>query len=220
MLDGNNPSNLIIFLAILSLIPIIFILTTSFVKIAMVLILTRESLGVQSIPPNIVIYGLSLILSFYIMGPVYNNSIQSLNNSITSNSNSEITTRELFTDLNSSASSVKQFLVKNSNPNEREFFYQSLRKFWSQDMLENVQKDDFIIIIPAFMITELTQAFKIGFLIYLPSVIIDIIVSNVLMAMGMMMMSPTTISLPIKLLLFIALDGWARLTHALLLTYH
>ena len=215
----TNPGNLIVFLAILSLIPILFILTTSFIKIAMVLILTRESLGVQAIPPNIVIYGLSLVLSFYVMGPVYNNSMQSMKSAITSSSDTEISPKELITDLSLSADSVKQFLVKHSQPTEREFFYQSLQKFWTKDMLTNVQKNDFIVVVPAFMITELTQAFKIGFLIYLPSVIIDIIISNVLMAMGMMMMAPTTISLPIKLLLFIALDGWARLTHALLGTY-
>ena len=86
-------------------------------------------------------------------------------------------------------------------------------------MYSGVKKTDLIILVPAFVVGELTQAFKIGFLLYLPAVIIDIVVSNILMAMGMMMMSPVTISLPIKLLLFIALDGWSRLIHALLGTY-
>lgn len=214
----DNPISVIILLGVLSVLPIIFVLTTSFIKIAMVCILTRESLGVQQVPPNLVIYGISLILSFYVMGPVYNNSYLALNTDMSNNQ--QLTTQVLIEDFNKSAAPIKQFLTRNSQVNEREFFYQSLKRFWSKEMFNSVKRDDFIILIPAFMISELTQAFKIGFLIYIPSVIIDIIVSNILMAMGMMMMSPVTISLPIKLLLFISIDGWSRLLHALLGTYH
>ncbi len=218
MITGTSPISVIIFLGLLSLLPIIFIMTTSFIKVAMVLILARESLGVQQVPPNVVIYGLSLVLAFYVMGPVYNNTMQAL---VTKglDSSQNISSQDMLLDLELSGTSVKKFLSAHAPSVQKEFFYQSLKQFWTPDMMVNVKKDDFVILIPSFMVSELTQAFKIGFLIYLPSVIIDIIVSNVLMAMGMMMMSPVTISLPIKLLLFISLDGWSRLIHVLLSTY-
>ncbi len=211
-----NPGTTIIFLTLLSLAPIIFVLTTCFIKISMVLILTRESLGVQQIPPNIVIYGLSLILSFYIMGPVYNKSFLIIKNNI---NNNEVTAKSLVNSYSSSIEPLRTFLYLHSNINERTFFYNTLNKLWTKDMLVDVRKDDLLILIPAFMISEVTKAFRIGFLIYLPSIMIDIIVSNILMAMGMMMMSPVTISLPIKILLFISIDGWSRLVHLLLNSY-
>lgn len=217
-MGSNDPIGILVLLAGLGLLPIFFVLTTSFIKISMVLILTRESLGVQQIPPNIVIYGLSLILSFYIMGPVYNNSYQSLHNNI--DSDVPITGKVLIENYDHSSASIKKFLINNSDKNERIFFYNSLKKCWTPEMMSTVKNDDLIILVPAFMVSELTQAFRIGFLIYLPSIMIDIIVSNILMAMGMMMMSPVTISLPIKLLLFISLDGWSRLIKVLLGSYH
>lgn len=212
-----DPIPIIFIMAIFTLFPVIFILTTSFIKISTVCFLTRESLGVQQIPPNMVIYGLSLILSFYIMGPVYNKSYQAVMDDL--NANKTMDAKTIMADFQKSSAPLKTFLLKHTPLNERDFFYKSLKQYWTQDMMSSVQKDDFIILIPSFVVSELTQAFKIGFLIYLPSVIIDIIISNILLAMGMMMMSPVTISLPLKLLLFIAVDGWSRLIHVLLSTY-
>ena len=181
----------------------------------MVCIMTRESLGVQQVPPNLVLYSLSLILSFYIMGPIYNNTYKLVMQDFVANK--PINPAELVASFQDTSRPIKTFLIKHANDNERIFFRQNLRRFWGNGA--EVKDDDFMILVPAFVITELTAAFKIGFLIYLPSVIIDILVSNILMAMGMMMMSPVTISLPIKLLLFISVDGWSRLIHALLNTY-
>ncbi|MCE2706574.1 MAG: type III secretion system export apparatus subunit SctR [Proteobacteria bacterium] len=212
----TNPINIIILLGLLSLLPVIFIMTTSFVKISMVLILTRESLGVQQIPPNIVIYSLSVILSFYVMGPVYNDMMGTLSDASTS---STVNNKSLVQNFQASSGHIKTFLFAHTPTNEKEFFYQSIKRFWTPEMVAKVKKDDLIILVPAFMVSEITSALKIGFLIYLPSVMIDIIVSNILMAMGMMMMSPVTISLPIKILLFTALNGWSRLIHALLSSY-
>ncbi len=213
---GNDPISIMIILALMSLIPIIFVLTTSFIKIAMVCILTRESLGVQQVPPNIVIYGLSLVLSFYIMGPVYNNTYKSLSSDILSGK--PLTAQILVERFQTSSEPVRQFLIKHSERTQRDFFYQSLKRYWTPEMMADTKIDDFIIVVPAFVVSEITQGFKIGFLIYLPSVIIDIIISNILMAMGMMM-SPVTISLPVKLLLFVSIDGWSRLIKVLLSTY-
>lgn len=213
----NDPIAIMLVLFIMGLLPIILVLTTSFIKISMILMMTRESLGVQQAPQNIVIYGISMILSIYIMAPVYNNAYFAVQQDI--NNHTVITSTILIDDFKKSIVPIKQFLNNHSMPSERDFFYKSLHHYWTPDMLVSVEKNDLLILIPAFVISELTQAFKIGFLIYLPSIIIDIIVSNILMAMGMMMMSPVTISLPIKLLLFISIDGWTRLIHVILGTY-
>ncbi len=214
---AQEQISLIFILTALSLLPIFFIMTTSFIKIAMVCIIARESLGVQQVPPNIILYGLSLVLSFYIMGPVYNKTYTNLSSSVLTNKN--ITVPLLINSVQLSATPVKNFLIKHSEPSKREYFYSTLKKYWTPEMMADVSKDDYVIVVPAFVISELTQGFKIAFLIYLPAMIIDIIVSNILMAMGMMMMSPTTISLPIKLLLFISIDGWERLIKVLMSTY-
>ncbi len=213
---NSNPISLISFFTILSFLPIIVILTTSFVKMSMVLLLARESLGTQQIPPNIVIYCISLILSFYVMAPVYQNSYDALT---TDMSKPNISCQDLVNDFNVSSEPLKSFLQKHTPQEQNQFFFHALNKFWSPQMMTAVHPDSLLVLIPGFMISELTKAFKIGFLIYLPSVVIDILVSNILVAMGMMMMSPVTISLPIKILLFIALNGWDRLIHALLNSY-
>lgn len=213
---NSNPLNVITFLTLLSLVPIIIIMTTCFVKVSMVLLITRESLGVQSIPPNMVIYCLSLILTFYIMGPVYNNTISATTTAL---KNDNVSTTSLVDSVEQSGTSISLFLYKNTPKANQEFFYNSLKQFWTPEMFAKVSKNDLVVLIPAFMVAEMTRAFRIGFLIYLPSVIIDIIVSNLLMAMGMMMMSPVTISLPIKLLLFISLDGWMKIVNALMGSY-
>lgn len=212
-----DPIPIMFMMAIFSLIPLIFICTTCFLKISTVCFLTRESLGVQQIPPNMVIYALSLVLSFYIMGPVYNNSFKSLMTDVDTHTAME--SKNLFAAFDKSSGPLRTFLIKHTPANERDFFFRSLKQYWTADMLKTVTREDFIILVPAFVVSELTQAFKIGFLIYLPSVIIDVIVSNILLAMGMMMMSPVTIALPLKLLLFISIDGWSRLIHVLLNTY-
>lgn len=214
----NEHLYIMFIMAGLSLFPIFFILTTSFIKIAVVCTMTRDSLGLQQVPPNMVIYGLSLILSFYIMGPVYTKTYNSLSQQFAV-PNQVTTPQEVLDSLQESSKPIKEFLFKHSTQSERTFFLQNVGHFWNGTTAVTVSSTDFIILVPAFVVTELTAAFKIGFLIYLPSVILDILVSNILMAMGMMMMSPTTISLPIKLLLFISVNGWSRLIHALLNTY-
>lgn len=212
----NNPISIVFLLGAMSLLPFFVITTTSFIKIAIVCMLTRDSLGVQQIPPNIVIYCLSLIISIYVMLPVYNRTYNVFLQAAETNNNSAV---EIIGNLGESSKEIKSFLKKHAEKMEIEFFYRSLQKLWNKDIASQVSRDDLIILIPAFMVSELNQAFKIGFLIYLPSIIIDLIISNILIAIGAMMMSPVTISLPIKLLLFISIDGWSRLVHLLLESY-
>ena len=114
---------------------------------------------------------------------------------------------------------LRGFLIRHSNDAERAFFLKSAQRLLPADRRDDLDVDDFIVVIPAFTVSELTTAFQIGFLIFLPFLIIDLVVANILLALGMMMLSPTTISLPFKLLLFVLVDGWAKLVHGLVLTY-
>jgi type III secretory pathway component EscR len=114
---------------------------------------------------------------------------------------------------------LRKFLIQHSSDAERAFFLRSAQRLLPPASRDEITVNDFIVVIPAFTVSELTAAFQIGFLIYLPFLIIDLVVSNILLALGMMMMSPTTVSLPFKLLLFVLIDGWAKLVHGLVLTY-
>ena len=114
---------------------------------------------------------------------------------------------------------LRSFLIQHSRDAERAFFLRSAQRLLPPDRRDELDIDDFIVIVPAFTVSELTAAFQIGFLIFLPFLIIDLVVANILLALGMMMLSPTTVSLPFKLLLFVLIDGWAKLVHGLVLTY-
>ncbi|MGH8031461.1 MAG: EscR/YscR/HrcR family type III secretion system export apparatus protein, partial [Luteimonas sp.] len=114
---------------------------------------------------------------------------------------------------------LRGFLIKHSHNAERGFFLKSAQRLLPPARRADLTVNDFIVIVPAFTVSELTAAFQIGFLIFLPFLVIDLVVANILLALGMMMLSPTTISLPFKLLLFVLIDGWAKLVHGLVLTY-
>lgn len=207
--------SLIIGLILLALIPFIAVMATSFVKMAMVFSLLRNALGVQQIPPNMAIYGLSIILTLYVMAPVALATKDFLNeNPISLSANTSL---EYF--FEEGTKPYKSFLTKHINAREKEFFNENIAKLWPAKYANSVSSDSLFILLPAFTISELTRAFEIGFLLYLPFIAIDLIVSNILLAMGMMMVSPMTISLPFKLLLFVMFDGWSRLSHGLVLSY-
>jgi len=210
-----DPVYLIAILVFLSLAPFVAIMVTSFVKLVVVLSLIRNALGIQQIPPNMVINGLALILTIYIMNPVAQETFEILQGR-------QIDAKDI-NSIKAAAHDAQQplkaFLLKHSSEEERMFFFNAAKKMWPAERSVDLATDDLMILIPAFTVGELTSAFQIGFLIYLPFIAIDIIVSNILLAMGMMMVSPMTISLPFKLLLFVTVDGWTRLIHGLVLTY-
>lgn len=210
-----DPIYLIAILVFMSLAPFVAMMVTSFVKLVVVLSLIRNALGIQQIPPNMVMNGLALILSLYIMNPVMQDTFTILEAQ-------EVDGRNLATIKQAAAEGIKPlqaFLLKHTHERERAFFFNTAKRLWSEEQAAALQNDDLMVLVPAFTVTELTSAFQIGFLIYLPFIAIDIIVSNILLAMGMMMVSPMTISLPFKLLLFVVVDGWTRLVHGLVLTY-
>lgn len=210
-----NPINLAIALALLALVPTLVIVSTAFLKISIVMMLLRNALGVQQIPPNIAVYGLSLILTAYVMAPIGERVVSA----ISSEPAATKSISGLVKTLRTSSEPMREFLLKNCKPAQREFFLQTAKRMWGEDLAAGITQRDFMILVPAFMVSELTSAFQIGFLLFLPFVVIDLIISNILLAMGMMMVSPVTISLPLKLFLFVLVDGWTRLIQGLILTY-
>jgi type III secretion protein R len=210
-----DPITLIAVLGALALVPFIAIMVTSFVKISVVLSLIRNALGVQQIPPNSAIYGLTIILTVYIMAPVGMNIYASLKDKNLALNEPQKTIEA----VSEAALPFKDFLKKHIKSEQQDFFFRTTRTIWPKELADQVDQDSYMILIPAFTVSELTAAFEIGFLIYLPFIVIDLIVSNILLAMGMMMVSPLTISLPFKLFLFVMMDGWSRLIHGLVLTY-
>jgi type III secretion protein R len=216
---GNlSPALIIVTVVSLALAPFVAVMVTSFTKIVVVLSLLRNALGLQQVPPNVVINGLAIILSIYVMYPVILDSYGAIDRRASEEPQRKLDAKRLLELAGSGREPLRGFLVKHSSDGERAFFLHTATQLLPQGRAE-VGAEDFIVVVPAFTVTELTAAFQIGFLIFLPFLIIDLIVSNILLALGMMMLSPTTVSLPFKLMLFVFLDGWAKLVHGLILTY-
>ena len=188
---------------------------TAFVKVVVVLFLLRNALGVQQTPPNLVLYGIAVVFTGYVVAPIF----YQISDILTSPDISIDTAVGLQTAAARAVVPVKAFLSRFTQPEETAFFVDATERLWPPDMHAAASDNDLLILVPSFVVSELTRAFEIGFLLYLPFVAIDLVVSNVLLALGMMMVSPMMISLPIKLLLFVALDGWSKLMHGLVLTY-
>lgn len=310
-----SPALIIITVVALALAPFVAVMVTSFTKLVVVLSLLRNALGLQQVPPNVVINGLAIVLSIYVMYPVILDTnaaingrppvtlmttakpagppaVLSIDGTTVTASSAPAPTSPAAADAEAAEAAaqgqtapaergptfanvvgsqsapaptatpapasttpataapvastapaagpaaggkmdlnrmlhmidvgkepLRQFLLKHSNKAERAFFLRSAQRLLPPAARNQIGAEDFIVVIPAFTVSELTAAFQIGFLIYLPFLIIDLVVSNLLLALGMMMMSPTTVSLPFKILLFVLIDGWAKLVHGLVLTY-
>lgn len=211
-----NPLMIMPLLAVLGLAPFMLTMVTSYVKIIVVTSLVRNALGVQQVPPAMVMNGLAIILTMFIMAPVGMDTYDIVKGY-------KIPARPELTevvDLASQASApLKRFLTANTEDKVTNMFMSTAKRIWPRERHDSINKDNMLIIVPAFTITELTKAFQIGFVLYLAFIAIDLIISNILLAMGMMMVSPTTISLPFKLLLFVTLDGWLKISQGLMLSY-
>lgn len=210
-----DPLTLIVLASVLALIPFLAVMVTSYVKLVVVLSLVRNALGVQQIPPNMVLNGIAVILTIYIMAPIGQQTFATLEKEDLKN----LSVESMKGIMDRSSTPIRKFLAHHTADREKAFFLDTARRLWGNKAQVKIEKDDFFVLIPAFTVSELTAAFQIGFLLYLPFIAIDLIVSNILLAMGMMMVSPMTISLPFKLLLFVLVDGWARLIHGLVITY-
>lgn len=210
-----DPATLIPLLFALSVIPVLVVMVTSYTKLVVVFSLMRHALGLQQVPPPMVTNGLALVLTWYIMYPI-GHTVMTAVNQEQARQGGAVTYGLV---IEEAREPLKDFLQKHVSEREVEFFYDASQRMMAPEVARTVERDGFLVLIPAFTISELTKAFLIGFLIFLPFIVVDLIVANVLLAMGMQMMAPTIVSLPIKLLLFVLLDGWSRITHALVLSY-
>lgn len=215
-LDLNNNTDtidLVLLITLISLAPSLLVMLTCFTRIIISFSLLRNAMSLQTTPPNQVLVGLALFLTLFIMQPVFSemNTV-----AYVPYKNGELTTTEA---LKEASVPLKKWMLKNTEENSMAFFIDltdSVEELESADDAEFLEKVPFTTVVPAFIMSELKTGFEIGFMLYIPFLIIDVIVSSVLMSMGMMMLPPATISMPFKLMLFVLVDGWSLLIGSLI----
>ena len=220
----SKPLVSMIALGALSLAPFILTMTTSFLKFSVIGSILRSALGTQSIPPNQVLMGLSLILTIYVMAPTAQKIHSEVGGLMEKASDKGVMSDQGIEIIKQAIEKGKKpyldFLAKHSHAKDKQLFVSMARALRKGDPnADELTERDALVLIPAFVTSELTEAFQIGFILFVPFIVIDMIVSNVLLAMGMQMLSPTIISLPCKLLLFVLVDGWHLIMKGLVLGY-
>lgn len=211
-------------LAMLSMLPFIIMILTSFLKIVIVLSLLRNALGVQQAPPNQIINGIAFMLSLFIMYPtavkMYEVSQEVIYRTDAPESLiSPGSSTYILEIARATQEPLRDFLKNNSSVKHRAMFYRISYKVLPEEYRPDLKPEDFIIVVPSYITSQLKDAFEIGVLIYIPFFVIDLVTSNILLAMGMMMLSPVTISMPLKLFLLVMLDGWTLLVEGLVNTF-
>jgi type III secretion protein R len=209
-----DPLGLALLLGSLSLIPLMLICTTCFLKVSVVLMIVKNAIGVQQVPPAIAIYAIALSITAFVMTPVIRdigNNLGIVNGKLPAETISVARIAEALEPLRS-------FMLKNTTTDQRNRVL-NIGKKHHKDIASPLGHSDYAVLIPAFVMSELQLAFEIGFVLYVPMIVIDLLVSNILLALGMQMVSPMVVSIPLKILLFVALDGWFRLFEGLALSY-
>jgi type III secretion protein R len=213
----TRPLALVVALALVSLLPFVFMSLTSFVKISTVLSIVRGAIGAQNVPSGTVVMALSAALTLLAMAPL---GERMLEKAAPLWEGKPKDTTALVTGLvDATRDPMRGFLHANAAERERVRFFDVAKKARPETERAAVGADDFTVLVPAFVTSELYRAFALGFALYLPFLVIDLVVANLLLALGMQMLSPTQVSLPFKLLLFVAIDGWALLSEALVTGY-
>lgn len=205
----SSGVQLLVLLTILSVAPAVLTLATSFTRIVIVLSMVRTAIGTPTIPPNQVVIGLSLILTFFVMAPVYSKINETAIQPYTKNQINQETAIKL------AVEPVREFMFKQTREKDIELFLSMSGK----EQPNTLADIDTIDLFPAFVISELRTAFTMGFIIYVPFLIIDLVISSILLSMGMMMLPPSLVSLPFKILLFVLVDGWYLLVKSLMISY-
>ena len=205
-------------LAAIGLIPFVAMMVTSYTKIVVVLGLLRNALGVQQVPPNMVLNGIAIIISAYIMAPIGMTAYESVQKNQL-NGGSQSTSAQMMGLVEATVDPIRQFLVKHAHQREKNFFLKAAAAVWPPERAQALKEDDLIVLAPAFTLTELAAAFRVGFLIYIAFVVVDLVIANILLALGLTQVSATQVSIPFKLLLFVVLDGWSTLLHGLVMGY-
>jgi len=220
---GGNPLTTVLMLALLSLLPFLLMMSSSFVKFAVVFSILRSALGMQQVPPPAVTLGLALIMTVYVMSPVGAEVYTAVEPLLVQSSGQDVVSaggaQMVLQAVERARDPLRRFLGKHAHARERASFHQMAVRMGPPGWKDSLKDDDLLVLIPAFTVSELTEAFMIGFLLFLPFLVIDMVVSNILLAMGMHMLSPVTISMPFKLLLFVLVDGWELLVRGLVQGY-
>lgn len=199
----------------LGLLVFLVVVTTSFVKIAVVLFIVRNALGIQQTPPNLVIYGITLSLSAFVMAPV----IAQMHDAIVAETVVLDSFQSVWDALLRAKEPLRLHLERLAQPEQRILFVEAAARVWPEEQSARLDENGLAVLIPSYLVTELERAFQIGFMLYLPFIIIDLVVTTILMAMGMSMVTPTVISTPMKLFLFVVIDGWGLLVDGLVTSY-
>ncbi len=218
----GKPIALVVALALVSLLPFVFMGLTAFVKISTVLQIVRSAIGAQQVPSNTVVMALATSLTLIAMAPVGQRILDRVGPiaaSATSGKGAPETSVLVERGIEAVREPMREFLKNNASEKERARFLLVAKNARPEAERAKVTGEDLTVLVPAFVVTELTEAFAVGFLLYLPFLVIDLVVANVLLALGMQMLNPTQVSLPFKLLLFVAIDGWGLLAQALVAGY-
>ncbi|MDR1167630.1 MAG: flagellar type III secretion system pore protein FliP [Heliobacteriaceae bacterium] len=207
--DINPVLQMLIVMSVFSLIPFIFCCMTSFLRFVIVFSMLKTAMGTQQVPPSIVIIGLAMILTFYTMGTTFTKMYEM--GSVPYNKNQNIVLA-----IDEGSKPLKEFMMKQTRETDLAFFVEMSKKAPPKT------PDEITVwqVAPAFIMSELKTSFEIGFIIFVPFIVLDLVVANILLALGMFMLSPTIISLPFKLLIFIAVDGWALIVQGLVTSYN
>ena len=200
---------------VIAVVPLAAVVVTSFLKVTVVLGLLRNAIGVQQVPSNMVINGIALIITAYVMAPIGMEASDALRGKPTSGSGPQ----QYADVIDAVQKPYKTFLAKHARDAERQFFLKSAASIWPPERAKNLTENDLIVLAPAFTLSELSDAFRIGFLLYMAFVVIDLIMANILLALGLSQLNPTNVAIPFKLLMFVVLDGWALVVHGLVLSY-
>ncbi len=206
--DMNPVLQMLTVMTLFSLIPFVFCCMTSFLRFTIVFSLLKTAMGVQ-VPPSIVTIGLCMILTFYTMGGVFDQMYQRGSIPYQKSGN-------LVVAIDEGSKPLKEFMLKQTRQSDLAFFVELKRK----QMPESPEDLTMWEIAPAYILSELKVAFEIGFVVFVPFIVLDLVVANILLALGMFMLSPTIISLPFKLLIFIAVDGWSLIVQGLVQSYN
>ncbi|CAJ9784279.1 type III secretion apparatus protein, YscR/HrcR family [Burkholderia pseudomallei] len=215
MVQFNDITGLLIAVLVMSMVPFIAMVVTSYAKIVVVLGLLRNALGVQQVPPNMVLNGIAILVSLYIMAPIGFAAQQQLQGQALSPQ----PTQAMLQAFGAAKEPFRRFLAAHSREREKRFFLHSASVIWPQAAAAQLRDDDLIVLAPAFTLAQMTDAFRIGFILYIAFIIVDLVIANVLMSMGMNQVQPTNVAIPFKLMLFVVMDGWSTLVHGLVLTY-
>jgi type III secretion protein R len=220
---ASRPLVLILVMAALSLVPFALLMTTSFVKIHVVLSILRSAIGTPQVPPTQVITGLALILTAYVMAPTGERMYDAVKPVLSLAAGAEVVSAQTAEALIQAGDRAKEplraFLVKHADRRDRATFYALALRMRTPAERAAVSDADLLVVVPSFVTSELRRAFEIGFLLFLPFLVLDLVISNLLLALGMHMLTPTTVSLPFQLLLFVLADGWHLVARGLVESY-